>query len=170
MQFSQLFRDKLDKIMYYDKKTNSYYHVKEADSRKMNVYTNRLFISLAAGALIPSMFNLQWWIGLIVFVISFVLIEWYYRKYLLPNMTLNKKYDVTNRIAEPHRSKGFIVFKTIVYFIVGILFFALLYLDPRDQMTNLIMIIFGFVSIGSGFKSYLEWANENKRLKDLGEK
>lgn len=166
MKFSELFTDKMNKVMYYDKAENAYYFVKASEVRKTSVYLNRFFVSLAAAALMPTLFHFPWWTAIIVFIGIFGFIEWIFRKYVKPKLTLNPKYNPQNMKDSPKHSFGFIVFKTIAYIVLGSLIFLLIYLEPRDSVNNMLMILFGLLSFGLAFRSMIEWMNIHQQKEE----
>ncbi len=80
-----VYQDKHNRQIIFDKKTNKFYLIEKEDERKLNLLTQRPILAITALLLIGFLAN-NWIIAVVVGVIIFGVGEYYYRKKFIPNL------------------------------------------------------------------------------------
>ncbi len=129
-----VYQDKHNRQIIFDKKTDKFYLIEKEDERKFNLLSQRVILAVTALLLIGFLVN-NWIIAVAVGVIIFVAGEYYYRKKFIPNLadvsaTLPIKESKVEEYAK--QSKG----KNIGRIICGILLPVLLAINDYITITQ----------------------------------
>lgn len=149
--FPQFFTDNKNKIVYYFPKTKIAYLVKREDERKVNLFHNRLVLSIAFSAIIYSLSNNNLIYTLIAAIISYLVITLFFIKKLLPQYSLIKNYDIEANFPvyqELTDSKLLVV--SLGYIIVSLLLISTLIYFENEKLTEAIVLFFSLLGLGTG--------------------
>lgn len=163
-RFSKLFRDKKNRLIYYVPNTMRAYVIKNEDEQKINLFHNRLVLSIAFSTIVYSLSNNSFILSLIAVIILYGLMTYFFRNRILPDYTIIEKYDISSNLPkqkENNSTKTLIV--SVGYIIVSILLLITLIYFENDQLSKAVILFFSLFGLGTGILELVRWL-QNRRI------
>ncbi|MFV0379867.1 MAG: hypothetical protein ACK5KQ_03475 [Anaerorhabdus sp.] len=142
-----IYYDKHDRAIYYNKRNRIGYIIPKAFERTFQNFQNRYVIGLIVFIFINILFNINIYISLGVSAVAVAFLEYKYQN-SLRNMTQIANFNFKNAkksIEElQEMSKGAIILRAILYFLLSILIILNLYLS-KELYSNIPVVIACFI-------------------------
>lgn len=149
-----IYYDKHNRAIYYNKRKQTGYVIPSDATQRYQVLSYRYAIALVAFIFCELLFNLNHWMSLLIAALSFVYMEWHYRK-LLARFTQIKSFNPSAARASTKEAKkiekGGLILRICLYIALSILLVVNVIIENYIE-TNLLIALASFaVALLSGY-------------------
>lgn len=150
-----LFRDKDGHAYFYQAKTRTAFFISDAEVKTAEVVAYRVWIALAAGVVLYSIFPTSPWYPVAAGILLYASLEWFYRKRLLGRARKVSPYlKVTSRQSEMDaQATNILWIKGIGYLVLAGLLAVTIVTQKNEGVSLAILIAMIAIAAISGFQN-----------------